>query len=263
MRKFLIAITITALALNIQAQRSVSDSTISAFIPNISYAFQIPGGDIAKRYGYNSTIGGGFFYKTKKNLLLSLDVNFIFGNQIKNADSILWMVLTNSGYIIDGNGTYASYAIYQRGYSLNFRAGKVLKFLQANPNSGLMLMGGIGYLTHRMRIDVQHETAPQLKDDYGKGYDRLAGGFNLNQFIGYFYMGRSRILNFYAGLEFYQAFTKSLRDRDFDRLIYDQDNDSYKVVGKDNTNYLDLFFGIKIGWMLPVYSRAPERYYTY
>jgi hypothetical protein len=74
-------------------------------------------------------------------------------------------------------------------------------------------------------------------------------------------MGRTRILNFYAGLEFYQAFTKSLRDRDFDRLIYDQATDSYKVLGKDNNKYLDLFYGIKIVWMIPINKRAPDKYY--
>ncbi len=260
-RKILAVIFIVIFFTQIKAQVNVSDSTISAFIPHIAYAIQAPGGDVADRYGYNSTIGGGFMYKTKKNLLFSADVNFIFGNQIKNADSILWIVLTKNGYIIDGNGTYANYAIFQRGYSINFRVGKILKVLRANPNSGLMLMGGAGYLLHRMRIDVQHETVQQLKDDYGKGYDRLTGGLNLNEFIGYFYMGRTRVLNFYAGFEFYQAFTKNLRDRDFDQLIYDQATDTYTVAGKDNNNYVDLFFGIKIGWMIPIYNRAPDTYY--
>lgn len=244
-----------------RAQTNANDSTISAFIPNFAYSFQFPGGDVADLYGHNSTIGGGFLYKTKKNLLFSLDVNFIFGNQVKQADTILWMITNADGMIIDANGIYPEFAIYERGYSLNFRIGKVMKVLRTNPNSGLMLMGGAGYLMHRMKIDVQGKTVPQLKDDYGKGYDRLTGGFTLNEFIGYFYMGRSRILNFYGGFEFYQGFTKSLRDRDFDRVIYDQATGTYKVLGKDNNNYLDLFFGIKIGWMIPIYSRAPDKYY--
>lgn len=261
MKKTFSIVILLFFLLNIQAQRNVNDSTISAFIPNFAYAFQFPGGDIANNYGNNSTIGGGFLYKTKKNLLVSLDVNFIFGNQVKNADTILWLIKNSDGMIIDGNGIYPEFAIYERGYSLNLRFGKILKILRANPNSGLMLMGGAGYLTHRMRIDIQGKTVPQLKDDYGKGYDRLTGGFVLNEFIGYFYMGRTKILNFYGGFEFYQAFTKNLRDRDFDRLIYDQATDSYKVLGKDNKSYLDLFFGIKIGWMIPVYNRAPNKYY--
>jgi len=240
-----------AFSWSMQAQVNANDSVVAAFMPSFSYAYQFPGGDVAKQYGNNSTIGGALMYKTRKNILLSLDVNFIFGSDIKNADSILRMVLTDNGFIIDGNGVYALYNMYERGYSINFRIGKVLHLLSANPNSGVLLMGGFGYLLHRMKIDVQHQTAPQLEGDYGKGYDRLTSGLALNEFIGYFYMGKSRILNFYAGFEFYQGFTRSRRDYIFD------------LMGKDNSNHLDLFYGIKIGWMIPVYDRAPDKYYYY
>ena len=106
-------------------QLNANDSAVSAFIPYVAYAFQMPGGDVADRYGVNSTLGVGVFYKSKKNLLLSFDFNYIFGDKVKNADTILWMVETQDGYIIDGNGTYAKYALYERGYSLNFRVGKI------------------------------------------------------------------------------------------------------------------------------------------
>jgi hypothetical protein len=96
---------------------------------------------------------------------------------------------------------------------------------------------------------VQHETAPQITGDYAKGYDRLTAGFNLNQFIGYYFMSKSRVLNFYAGFEFYQAFTKSRRDYIFD------------LMQKDESNHFDLFYGIKVGWMIPIYNRAPDKYY--
>lgn len=233
------------------AQRDVRDTTVAAFIPYFAYAFQLPGGDIADRYGNNSTIGGGVFYKTRKNLLLSADVNFIFGNQIKIADTVLSMVETADGHIIDGNGVYAQYALYERGYSINFRIGKIFTVLNPNPNSGILIMGGLGYLVHRLKIDNQYRTAPQISDDYAKGYDRLTGGIVLNEFIGYYFMGRKRILNFFGGFEFYQAFTKSKRD-----FVFDQ-------MKKDTNNYVDLFFGIKVGWMIPIYDRAPDKYYYY
>ncbi len=222
---------------------------VAAFSPTITYAYQFPGGDIAEQYGNNSTIGAGMMYKSRKNILFSLDVNFLFGSDIKNSDSILRFVLTDTGYIIDGNGVYALYSMYERGYSINFRAGKVFNLLAANPNSGIFFMGGIGYLAHRLNIDVQHETAPQITGDYAKGYDRLTAGFNLNEFIGYYFMSKSRVLNFYAGFEFYQAFTKSQRDYIFD------------LMQKDESNHIDLFYGIKIGWMIPIYDRAPDKYY--
>ena len=250
MRKWgLILALIVFSGFGLNAQVDTRDSAVASFIPNIAYSFQVPGGDVAKRYGVNSTIGVGLMYKTKNNFTFSADLNFIFGNDIKNADSILWMVETDNGFIIDGNGTYALYALYERGYSINFRFGKVFKALRANPNSGLYLMVGAGYIVHRMKIDNQDATAPQISGDYAKGYDRLTGGLNLNQFIGYFFMGRSRIANFYAGFEFYQGFTKSKRDYIFDQMK------------KDSNKYVDFFYGIKLSWMIPVYRRAPDPYY--
>lgn len=261
LKKALLLFIVFVVASTIQAQVNVNDSVIRAFIPNISFAFQLPGGDVADRYGNNSTIGIGTMFKTSKNFLFSIDVNFIFGNKINNADTILRMVETQSGHVIDGNGTFALYAIYERGYSFNFRFGKIFNVLNPNPNSGILVMGGVGFLTHRMKIDNQHKTAPQISDDYAKGYDRFTGGIAFNEFIGYFFMGKKRIANFYGGFEFYQAFTKSLRDRVFDQVVFDPDSKTYKAVGKDNNSYIDLFFGFKIGWMIPLYNRAPDKYY--
>ncbi|PLX11809.1 MAG: hypothetical protein C0598_07285 [Marinilabiliales bacterium] len=250
-RVFLLFFTFCFITLNTNAQVNAADSAVSAFIPNFAYSYQIPGGDVAKTFGNNSTIGGGFFYKTKKNLLFSLDMNYIFGNSIKNPESILSMVLTNQDHIIDGNGTYALFTLYERGYTLNFRIGKILNVMSVTPNSGLMIMGGIGYMEHKLVIDNQFDTAPQITGDYAKGYDRLTVGININEFIGYFYMGRSKILNFYGGFEFFQGFTKSKRDYVFD------------LQGKDTGSKLDLYFGFRIGWMIPIFKRAPDKYYYY
>lgn len=249
LKRILFSLLILFAVSEVNAQVNASDSAIAAFVPHISYSYQFSGGDIAKRYGNNSTIGGGIRYKTSKNFIFSFDGNFIFGSKVKNADSILWMVQTHDGYIIDGNGTYALYALYERGFNFNVTFGKILPVLNPNPNSGLMVTAGVGYMVTRMKIDNQHRTAPQISDDYARGYDMLIGGISLNQFIGWFYMGNSKFTNFYAGFEFQQAFTHSLRDWDF------------STMQKDNNSYIDFFIGIKVGWMLPIYSRAPNKYY--
>jgi len=249
LKRFSVLLIAVFIAVQSFAQLDARDTTVAAFIPYFAYAFQMPGGDLANRYGNNSTIGGGLFYKTEKNFLFSADVNFIFGNDIKNADTIMSMVETSGGHIIDGNGVFAQYALYERGYSINVRFGKIFRVLNPNPNSGILVMGGAGYIIHRMKIDNQYRTAPQISGDYAKGYDRLTGGIAFNEFIGYFFMGRTRVLNFYGGFEFYQAFTRNKRDYIFDQMK------------KDNNRYLDLFYGFKIGWMIPIYSRTPDKYY--
>lgn len=249
LRKFCVTVLITLIYQVSFSQINPSDTVITAFIPTVGYSYQFVGGDIANQYGNNSTVGAGFKYKTSKNWIWSVDANFIFGSIIKNADSILKMVQTHDEFIIDGNGTYALYTLYERGYNVTITTGKVLNLLSINPNSGVMISGGIGLLAHRMKIDNQHKTAPQIVDDYAKGYDRLTAGVSLNEFIGYFYMGNSRLLNFYAGFEFVQGFTKGQRQWIFDEMR------------KDNSSHLDLFYGFKIGWMLPIYQRAPDKYY--
>ncbi len=253
MRRFLLftGVIIFSFLNQVTAQVSPADSSIRSFIPNFAFAYQFPGGDMATEFGSNATIGGGMFYKSKTNWLFSFDFNYIFGGTVKNEEEILSMVLNKAGYIIDGNGTYALYAVYERGYTLNARFGKILNLLSVNPNSGVMLMGGLGFMQHFVKIDNQHRTAPQISGDYAKGYDHLRGGISFNEFIGYFFMGNSRVWNFYGGFEFYQGFNHSLRDYSFD------------LMKKDNKNYIDLFYGFKVGWMIPIHKRAPKKYYYY
>jgi hypothetical protein len=251
MRKTLTVFVFLLSALQLFSQINPADSAIKCFIPNFSFSYQFPGGDIANEYGSNATIGGGFFVKGKKNFLFSADFNYMFGGTVKNEEEILSMVLTKSGHIIDGNGTYALYTVNERGFTLNARFGKIFSALGFNPNSGLMLMGGVGYLQYFTKIDNQFHTAPQISGDYAKGYDHLKGGVVLSEFIGYFFMSNSRILNFYAGFELMQGFTKSKRDYLFD------------MMGPDNNSYQDFFYGIRVGWMIPVFKRVPREYYYY
>ena len=100
-------------------------------------------------------------------------------------------------------------------------------------------------------ISVLENTAPQLSGDYEKGYDRLTAGFTLSQFVGYQNLSNRRISNYYIGIELTEGFTRSMRDYDFDRMA------------PDSQSRLDLMIGIKAGWILPLYGRAPKDYYYY
>ena len=35
------------------------------------------------------------------------------------------------------------------------------------------------------------------------------------------------------------------------------------LVAADNTKRFDLLMGVKVGWVLPFYKQAPEKFYTY
>jgi hypothetical protein len=234
-----------------QSQVSIQDSCIFTTSFYATYSFQFPGGDLSKRFGVNSSIGGGLLFKTRTNWLIGFEGNYLFGGTVHNTDSMLRNISTPEGFIIDANGYYADVVYYERGYSMYMSFGKIISVLAPNPNSGFTIMAGAGYLQNKIRIQNRTNTAPQLYGDYKKGYDYLNGGFALNGSIGYTYMSNNRLLNFYGGFEFIQSWTNSHRDYNFE------------LSRKETTSYNSQFYGIKVIWMIPLYKRAPKTYYRY
>ncbi len=231
-----------------QKEEKAESEFVTMLFP--SYAYQFPGGDLAKRFGNSSTIGPGFLIKTKSNWLFGIDANFIFGNNIKE-DSLLNNLLTNKGYVIDENGVYADLNFFERGFYSSFKIGKIFPVFGSNPNSGIVFLAGAGYIQHKIRIEVKNNTAPQLRGDYKKGYDRFCDGIQLNEFIGYFYIGKTRLANFFAGFEFVQAWTENRRSMTFD------------IMRREDEKRLDLLYSFKIGWIIPLHKRQPKDYYYY
>jgi len=236
---------------NLKAQKSVRDSSI--VIPSISvhYAYQFPGGDLSDRFGNNHNVGAAFTLKLRSNFTLGLEANYLFGTDVKNEDSYFHAIRNDHGYVIDGNGEYAEVHLDERGFEIFAFAGYQFHFLSPNPNSGLFFHIGAGFLQHYVRINNPGNTAPQIIGEYSKLYDRLSNGFSCTQLIGYRYMGNRNLANFYLGFEFTQAWTQSRRSYNADDM-------------KRNTDsHLDLLYGIKFGWIIPLYGRAPKDFYYY
>jgi hypothetical protein len=229
------------------AQKSIKDS-ISFPMIGPSFQFQLPGGDMADRFGYNFNVGGFFQWKLKKNWVFGLDGDFIFSNQVKE-DPITYME-TSQGTVITAGGIYGAISTYERGFLFSAKAGKIFNWLGPNPNSGLMATFGAGLLQHKIRIDEKDNNVPELKGDYAKGYDRLTNGLAFTEFIGYINCSNNRLINFFGGFEVTEAFTKSRRDWDFATMM------------KDDKNRTDILFGVKAGWFFPIYKHAVNRYYV-
>jgi hypothetical protein len=218
----------TLFALTGNSQVSIKDSSIFTTMFYAAYSIQFKGGDLSRRFGANSSIGGGIMFKTKSNWLFGAEGNFLFGGSVKNSDSLLRNISTPDGFIIDANGYFADVLFYERGYSIYGKFGKIIPVFAPNPNSGLTIMAGAGYLQNKIRIHNPGNVAPQIYGDYKKGYDHLNSGIAINGSIGYTYMSSSRLLNFYGGFEFIQSWTKSRREYDFELGV------------KETTNYLHL-----------------------
>lgn len=249
--RFFLFLTLLGFPGVVFTQVSITDSSITIPMVYATYSYQFPGGDLAARYGSNSSIGGGFLVKTKSNWLVGAEGNFQFGSTVKDQDSLLTTISTPEGYIIDANGKIADVILYMRGFSFFGTVGKLFPWVGPNPNSGFTLMVGAGYLQNKMRILNPDNTAPQLRGDYKKGYDRQNGGIALTASFGYLFMSSSRLLNFSLGFEFIQAWTKSKRAVDFN-------------TGKPDTHNLSSqYYGIKATWNIPLYRRSPKEYYLY
>lgn len=235
---------------HLNAQRNVSDSTIGAVWFGVQYGGGFTAGDLADRYGYMNHLGFIAGYKTKQNWVYGLDANFMFGNNVRMT-GIFDHLVDSKGNITDINGDIAIVRALPRGVYANATVGKIFPIWSPNPNSGLYVNFGAGYLLHRLRVETQDHVVPQLELDYRKGYDRLTVGANIKQFVGYAYMANQGAANFYGGLWAQQAFTYNQRTINFDQ----------PDVPVSTDLRLDLQFGFKVGWLIPIYKRQPKEFY--
>jgi len=236
--------------LEVNAQSSVKDSIIKCILVSPSFSLQVPGGDMANRFGTNSTVGVSVGLKNKKNWTFSLEGNFIFGTQIKET-SIFSNLTVDGGFIVGSDGLYADIRAFQRGYTVFANVGKIIPYKGPNPNCGILLQAGVGFLQHKIRIEDKKNAVPALQGEYLQGYDRLTNGIALRQFIGYAYLGNKRLVNFFGGLEFVEGFTEGKRNFNFSTGL------------SDTGNRFDFMMGVKLGWIMPFYKQAPEKFYTY
>ncbi|MDQ3193060.1 MAG: hypothetical protein M3Q58_15860 [Bacteroidota bacterium] len=232
------------------SQVNVSDSVISTPIIIANYAYQFPGGHLKERFGNSSTIGVSFLQKTKSYWLWGFDFNFIFGGKVKE-DSLFRNMTTKNDFLINQHGALAEIRLFQRGLISTVKLGRMFPALGPNPNCGFVVLGSVGLLQHKIRIENPNNNTPQILGDYKKGYDRLTNGLAISEFVGYMYLSNNRLLNFYGGFEFVQAWTQNRRDFNFD------------TMEKDNTKRTDLMSGFKVGWVVPLYKKMPDKFYYY
>ena len=82
MLRKIVLLTFITLSLTIVGQRNVTDSIIGTPWVGVHYGGNWTGGDLANRYGYLNHAGFMAGYKTKKNVYLGMEANFIFGNDL-------------------------------------------------------------------------------------------------------------------------------------------------------------------------------------
>ena len=235
---------------NSVGQRNASDTIIATPWISVSYGGNWTTGELKERYGYLNHIGFFAGYKTNKNWIYGLEGNFMFGNKI-NLKGLFNNLTDSNGNITDVNGDIANVQVLSRGMNVNVAIGKIFPVFSPNKNSGIYAKIGAGFLAHKMRIETRDHVVPQIELDYRKGYDRLTSGINIHQFLGYAFMANRGAFNFYGGFYAQQGFTKNRRD-----VFFDLPN---TPVPTDQR--IDMQYGFKIAWLIPIYKRMPKSFY--
>jgi hypothetical protein len=221
-------------------------------ILNADGDFDLPGGDMAKRFGASYRLGPSVSYKTGSNWIFGAKIDFVLGGKVKE-DSLMINVRdkystskANLYEFIDNNGNRIGVPVYERGFAMGLEAGRIFALSKDHPDNGLLLMTTVGLLQHKILIYDKDKAVSQLRGDYLKGYDRLTNGLFLEEYAGYIYFARNGLLNFTLGVDAMFGFTQGRRD-----YLYD-------VMRPDTKQRLDILFGIRGGWFIPIFRKKSE-----
>lgn len=250
--RILVALIIVVLSTQAYAQNGIFNTEKAPPRKGVVLGFNggvdFPGGDMADRFGTSYRVGGNVFYKAKSNWVLGVKFDYLFGTTIKE-DSLMINVTDKYGSYISNSGQRIGVTIYQRGYIVGLQAGKIFNLSNKSSDNGIIALTSIGLMEHKVLIRDRDNAIPSLKGDYLKGYDRLTNGLVLEQYVGYSYFANNNLLNFNIGLNVSAGFTQGRRDYLFD------------VMRTDNVNRLDLLFGIRAGWYIPIFKRKSEEFF--
>jgi hypothetical protein len=228
--------------------QGIADTTINVPLISINFAGQKPFGDLKNRFGDNLAIGGSFLFKARRTWVIGVEGNYFFSKNVK--ENVVAQMKTNDGFVIDNEGFPADLRITERGFTSYLVIGKLFPKLGHNPNSGLIVNVGFGYMQHKIKLYDASQKIAAVKGDLAKGYDHLSAGPAMEQFIGYLFLSGNRLVNFIAGFEFHEGYTKSLRGF------------NYNTGTPDTQQRKDYLIGFRIAWVLPLYKRTQDFYYN-
>lgn len=230
--------------------QEVNFNEVSGLLIDVNYGPFWPGGDLKDRFGICYKAELGVTYVTKgSHWTIGARGGYLFGSKVK--EDVLASLRSDLNEFVGSNNSLALIFLRQRGMNVGVTIGKIISLSEVRTMNGIKVELGAGYMYHKIRLQDELSNYPQVGDDYKQGYDRFTMGFSTSQFIGYQFLSSNRTINFYAGIEFIQGYTKSARSINYDT----------KTV--DTESRLDMLYGFKIGWILPFYfgENADDIYY--
>lgn len=243
MKNWLFLFSAITLGFNSYAQSDMKTDQGFLFVPHV--AFNVAGGDLYDRFENFASLGLGIDYKFKNNVVVGVDYDWFFGDNVKDR-GVFSQIGGPTGNIIDENGDFAVIQLNMKGNYATVNVGYLLNLPKDEPHSGILFSAGAGFMQHRIDIVSSQVTIPQLNDDYEYGYDQMTYGFATKQYVGYQYLSEKNKFHFRLGVEYNQGFTKGRRTWDFNA------NKSGLVKRFDST------VALKFGIVVPVYTKKSE-----
>lgn len=208
---------------------------------DLTYGMQLPEGNLKKDFYQNFNLSAKISYLTPRNWLFSVNGDYIFGDEIKT--DVLAPLRMSNGLLIERTGRMGLTQLGQRGFYIGGQFGRLFQLGKKTRMHNIELRVGGGYLQHWIRIRLlgYPEDLPQLNGEYLNGYDRRTSGIALQQYIGYRFMSRSKLINLFIGLDFTEGFTYNRRYWNFDTRTADKEL------------HTDILLGFKAGFCIPFF----------
>lgn len=239
--KYILIIASLLVWQNVFAQKKIWVSDANQIVNfQFQYTRIMPDRDFAKRFSNFNGIGFGVMLKTKHNLAFSGEGNYHFSSTIK-PNSYLANLTNNVSAISNSAGYPSSVSLGMRGFNIGGKIGYLLSLSHKNRNSGLVFLVGGSLVMHKVHIATTRNEVPGLTPEKKAGYDRYSSGWAISQFVGYQFQSINRSYNFYIGFDLMQAYTYNRRKFNYDERQF------------DTGLHRDDYYGIKVGWMIPIY----------
>ncbi len=215
-------------------------SRVDVWLTQLDYGIAIPAADLATRFGYNFDLGGGVAFLSRRGLYMGFDYDLLFGPQVK--EDVLENLRSADGAIVGGDQALAQVFLRERGHRAGVQFGYLLDRRETFDRRGIMVLAGIDYFSHRVRIVDDFDALVQVQPPFDRGYDRFTAGWGLRQGLRYMHLSDNRLVNFYVQAEVMEAFTTDLRGY------------AYRNAAPVTGRRLDVLFGLELGWIIPIYG---------
>jgi hypothetical protein len=212
----------------------------NAVLINPSYSANFSLLDLKQRFGFYSNVGMLLGLRLQSNWMVGVEGNFLFGNTVKETN-ILNKILPPDLNMVSIEGEIQTPRISMEGFGVKFVGEKLFKVSKKLSGSGIFIQAGVGFIQHKILIRAPTRLFPQLDKTYRKGYDRMSNGFVTSLSTGFKFLERKKFLSFNIGATAELGFTQNRRAWNFDE------------ERKDSKQRLDMFVGVKLGWIIPVF----------